>query len=447
MLSKHTKIYKYFCFALLFFEFSCSSSRNLPPTQAKSLNELIETSTVFSKNFTGFALYDPAKEQYLFEKNTAKYFTPASNTKIFTLYTALKILGDRLPLFHYIEKEDSLVFWGAANPIFLHPAFQEEEGFNFLQNTNKNLFFTDYNFEDTRYGAGWSWDDYRYYFQVEKSSLPVYGNVIRFQRDSNEIGLQIYPPFFAKRTQYNPTFYEERPYITRKEFSNTLEHNQLALQGPSVEKEIPFHYSPKLLLNLLKDTLQKTIQFIHLPKIDSSQIQTFSISNPDTLYRRLMQESDNFIAEQLLLMCSDQLFGIQKMELIIDYAKKNLFSAAEDELVWRDGSGLSRYNLFTPRTVIYVLDLLYKEFPEARLFDLFPKGGTSGTIKDWYQSLGTNLFAKTGTMSNRHCLSGYLKTKTNKTLIFSFMHMNYITNSDPLKPEMEKVLHWIAENY
>ena len=252
---------------------------------------------------------------------------------------------------------------------------------------------------------------------------------------------------FVDKTTYNPQFYEEDSFITRPEFSNDFEHNRLAIEGPSVKKEIPIRCSPEAISQLLADTLGKPVQVISHSQIDSSNIRTYYIPSNDTLYRRLMHESDNFIAEQLLLMCSDKLFGIQKTELAIDYAKKHLFSQAEDELVWRDGSGLSRYNLFTPRSVIHALILLYKDFPQTRLFDLFPKGGYSGTIKQWYKGLDENLFAKTGTLSNRHCLSGYLKTKSNKVLLFSFMHMNYITNSDPLKPEMEKVLLWIRENY
>ena len=67
MLSKRTKIYKYFCFALLLLEFSCSSSRNFNQVPANSVHQLVEASPIFSQNFTGFALYDPSKAQFLYE--------------------------------------------------------------------------------------------------------------------------------------------------------------------------------------------------------------------------------------------------------------------------------------------------------------------------------------------------------------------------------------------
>jgi D-alanyl-D-alanine carboxypeptidase/D-alanyl-D-alanine-endopeptidase (penicillin-binding protein 4) len=46
----------------------------------------------------GFALYDLSSKKYLIDYQSDKYFTPASNTKIFTFYTSLMMLGTPLPL-------------------------------------------------------------------------------------------------------------------------------------------------------------------------------------------------------------------------------------------------------------------------------------------------------------------------------------------------------------
>ena len=115
------------------------------------------------------------------------------------------------------------------------------------------------------------------------------------------------------------------------------------------------------------------------------------------------------------------------------------------QLTWRDGSGLSRYNLLTPRSMVTILDKMYQEYDIERILTLFPTGGKSGTLRNWYKGNPPYIFAKTGTMSNKHCLSGYIKTKEGKTLIFSFMHNNYIGSSSQVKREMEKVFKFIRD--
>jgi serine-type D-Ala-D-Ala carboxypeptidase/endopeptidase (penicillin-binding protein 4) len=167
------------------------------------------------------------------------------------------------------------------------------------------------------------------------------------------------------------------------------------------------------------------------------------------LYKRLMQESDNFIAEQLLLLCSATISDTLNTEKAIKYASAHFLQDLPDKPLWKDGSGLSRYNLFTPRSIISLLEKLYAEVPRQRLFDIFPAGGQSGTIKKWYASDNGQpyIFAKTGTLSNVHCLSGYLITQKGKVLLFSFMHNNYVVDIDEVRKEMQKVLKELYLKY
>ena len=168
----------------------------------------------------------------------------------------------------------------------------------------------------------------------------------------------------------------------------------------------------------------------------------------DALYKELLQPSDNFIAEQLLLLCSNHLFDTLSVEIVIDWAQDSLFKYLNHQPKWFDGSGLSRYNLLTPSSIVQVLNQLYKEYPEERLFSLFPAGGQSGTIKDWHGGLEKPyVYAKTGTLRNIHCLSGYIVTKSNRRLIFSFMHNNYTGDLRALKREMERVLQLIYAEF
>ncbi|NBU36491.1 MAG: D-alanyl-D-alanine carboxypeptidase, partial [Bacteroidetes bacterium] len=125
------------------------------------------------------------------------------------------------------------------------------------------------------------------------------------------------------------------------------------------------------------------------------------------LLRYFLQESDNFIGEQLLILCSDKKFGYLDPDKFINFAKDSLFSDLPQKPVWADGSGLSRYNLFSPNDIVLILRKLFKMMPQERLFSLLPAGGVSGTISASYKGNGKPyVFAKTGSLANNHCLSG-----------------------------------------
>lgn len=426
---------------------SASATAQLGPKTSSVLAKLIEESDIFDKSFTGFVLFDPETETYLYERFADNHFTPASNTKIFTFYTAMQVLGDSIPALRYVVTGDSLIFWGTGNPLFLHPDFEQDTAvLAFLRSRKEKLFFSGHNFRDDPYGPGWSWDDYNSSYQPERSPFPMYGNMVYFKRDDLRDGFSASPSYFNDKIVFNSNLDLPRPRLVRHYDENIFEYNPRALTGLPFEEELFFRYRPQLVADLLSDTLGVEVGVADLNRVRPSAAYTINRPLPDTLYQRLMQDSDNFIAEQLLLVCSEKLYGTQRAEDAIEYAQKHIFDDAPANLEWEDGSGLSRYNLFTPRTVTYVLDKIYNELPEERRVRIFPNGGKSGTIERWYEGDEPYVFAKTGTLSNVHCLSGFIKTKEGKTLIFSFMHNNYTFPSSVIKREMQKVLEWIRDN-
>src|SRR5690349_3051690 len=90
------------------------------PISQRALNkEFRETEKRF-QDHTGFALFDISANKSVYEYNSDRYFTPASNTKIFTFYSSLKLLGDSIPAFKYLERNDSLIIWGTGDPSLLN---------------------------------------------------------------------------------------------------------------------------------------------------------------------------------------------------------------------------------------------------------------------------------------------------------------------------------------
>ena len=407
----------------------------------------LAASPVFSKCFTGFALYDPAKGRMLYEYNADKYFTPASNTKILTLYTSLKLLGDSIPALQYQLQGDLLVFWGTGDPSFLNPHLSPDGRlFDFLRERKEKLLFCPANFKDRRYGDGWMWSDFPYDYQAEKASFPIYGNIGHFRlSDTDTHRVEVTPGLLGELLRYDSLPALE-DFVSREEYNNQFIVNTIARRGDEREWHVPFRYSPELFAGLLSDTLRRSVSVLHAdftPPPDAPVLYSVPV---DTLYRLLMHESHNFIAEQLLLLCSWKLTGLLNAGTTIDYARDSLFTGLPDEPKWADGSGLSRYNLFTPRSLVAVLDSIRQTVPRERLLQIFPAGGQSGTIKTLYRNGGTPyVYAKTGTLRNNHCLSGYLLTKKGKLLIFSFMNNNFTSGTGTIKREMEKTLRRIHE--
>lgn len=426
---------------------SCASSQLLSKKEKKNLQTQILESPIFSKNHTGFALYDPIRKEMLLEQDADILFTPASNTKIYTLYTSLKILGDTIPALKYIQQGDSLIFWGTGDPALWHPDLPDNNAVEqLLSDTSFQLFYCPNNFMDERYGAGWAWDDYQYSYQVEKSALPVYGNSIQVQKKEGTTMTWVTPSYFAYLLDANPNDLRTSPRFKRNRYQNSLQLLGRFDKEKAFNQIIPFVYSDQILMGVLQEKIKRPVELLYNISVPTEEKQILYSIPSDTVYQRMMQESDNFLAEQLLLLCANKVFDTLNTRKIIRYAQKNLLADLPDPMRWVDGSGLSRYNLFTPRSTVRLLEKLYQEYPLERILNIFPAGGKSGTISQHYNYLEKPyVYAKTGTLSNRHCLSGYLFTKSGKLLIFSFMHNNYYGSSQPLKEEMDEVLRGLHE--
>ena len=153
----------------------------------------------------------------------------------------------------------------------------------------------------------------------------------------------------------------------------------------------------------------------------------------------MMYRSDNFFAEQSLLMVSTKLLDVMNDEKIIDTLLKTDFKDLPQKPGWVDGSGLSRYNLFTPQDFIAILNKMKNEFGMERIKNILPTGGT-GTLSNYYKAESGYIFAKTGTLSGVVALSGFLYTKKNKLLIFSVLVNNHQSNATNIRRAVEKFI-------
>jgi D-alanyl-D-alanine carboxypeptidase/D-alanyl-D-alanine-endopeptidase (penicillin-binding protein 4) len=236
----------------------------------------------------------------------------------------------------------------------------------------------------------------------------------------------------------------EKSKVVRDMNTNRFVVYQDKKQVKNQSWSIPFKTSVSLTAELLSDTLKKKVSVINF-NFSGAGKTLYSVP-ADSLYKVMMQASDNFIAEQLLLVCAGVLSDTLKPEIAIEYMKKHHLNDLPDTAVWVDGSGLSRYNLFTPASIVRLWEKVYEKVPPERLFPLLAIGGKTGTLKNSFKNDPPYVYGKTGTLSNNHSLSGYLISKKGKTYVFSFMNNNHPAASSAVRKEMESILKLIYEN-
>jgi D-alanyl-D-alanine carboxypeptidase/D-alanyl-D-alanine-endopeptidase (penicillin-binding protein 4) len=389
-------------------------------------------SSFYDTQFTGLLIVNSQNKDTLLNFNSKKYFTPASNTKIFTLFTAKTILPDSIPALHFIAENDTLYIEGTGDPTLLHSYFENNRTTEFLKRHTTIALYLN-NFQEEKFGSGWAWDDYGYYYQPEITAFPIYGNVTTLYSAEN---LNVTPRYF--QDSVIPVDYKTNREVERNLFYYAPTRKDTI--------EIPFKTSTVLSKGLLEKALDKEILIAEeMPKGEKKTL--YSVPT-DTVLKRMMHESDNFIAEQLLLLSSSVLSDTLSGRKVREYILNTQLSDLKQPPRWVDGSGLSRYNLFTPESMVAVLSKMYTDIPEKQLFDYFPAGGVGGTLEDWYGGdPDPYIYAKSGSLGNVYCLSGYLRTKSGKTLIFSFMNNHFKQPTSEVKQQMERIFEAIRDTY
>ena len=413
---------------------------------ARKVNREFKSSTIINQYQVGFALFDKDKNEMVFQKDADKYFTPASNTKLFTFYAGLKIIPDSIPSLRYITKGDSLIFWGTGDPSFLQTEIKGTKAFNFLKSSDKKLFYAPGRYTSSFYGFGWQWDDYNDYYQPEINELPIMDNVILVSAGQNAGSMTILPNSFASCFVKDSTE-KIKPFKVIRNFNENIFHYPATPITEKYNQQIPYKLNATTTVNLLSDTLKKYVGMIDM-KMPISAKTIYNMKS-DSVFKQMLLPSDNFVAEQLLLVYADKLGEEMNTSKIIAKIEKQYLSSLPDKPQWVDGSGLSRGNLFTPRDMVVLLDMIYKEVnDEKRLFNLLPAGGKTGTLRNAYPKTDHPfVFGKTGSLSNNHNQSGYVVTKKGKVYIFSFMNNNFVLPTADVRKEMVRIMTYIHDNF
>jgi D-alanyl-D-alanine carboxypeptidase/D-alanyl-D-alanine-endopeptidase (penicillin-binding protein 4) len=146
--------------------------------------------------------------------------------------------------------------------------------------------------------------------------------------------------------------------------------------------------------------------------------------------KRLMKVSQNLYAETLLreLAVSDGQQATAHEGADVVRSTLKAWGVADGGIAVADGSGLSRYDLVSPTSLVRVLAHVYAD---PRLKDgwmaAMPVGGVDGTLGKRLKGTPAEgrVHAKTGSLSGVRGLSGYVESAGGEWLVFSILANNF----------------------
>ncbi|MGQ9462342.1 MAG: D-alanyl-D-alanine carboxypeptidase/D-alanyl-D-alanine endopeptidase [Candidatus Fervidibacter sp.] len=444
-------------------------------SQENPLETMLSDSTLAGAWVGVFVQTADNSPQTLFNFNENKRFMPASNTKLFTAALVLEKLG---PEFTFttpvlmdgtVEGESltgNLYLKGTGDPSLSRDRLKElakaisAKG---IRSVKGDIIVDVSAFTDNRWGAGWSWDYLHYGYAPEVWSVAL---------DRNSVTVQISPSSDGQLAKVvtvpmtNWLIIDNR-IITAKSgepqwsvWRDSLERTvhfwgRIPLNSPptTVRISIPSvpHYVGEVFREILTDsgvTVLGKVRVGHTPR-DAVVIAETKSPPLRELVRWLNKVSDNLYAEMLIRSVALKEKGQASLRDALRILTGQLIEwgieASDVQIV--DGSGLSRLNAVTPRSIVRLLQV-------ARTrpwFDAFknslPVAGRDGTLQPRFKGTPGEgmVFAKTGYIGSVAALSGYIQCKDGGELVFSVLVNHYNTSTRRVQASIDKFVIALAE--
>lgn len=169
--------------------------------------------------------------------------------------------------------------------------------------------------------SGWSWNWFHYYYGPERSAMPVYGNIVRFTKTAEADNFSFSPHFLAPQIKEDHSLPAREYAIVRSQHINDFRYHVVG-EELSFETDKPFVTSAQLTKEMLADTLGKDIMMVDYDKVKNRPHQKLKGIATDSLYKQMLKISDNFLAEQLMVLVADQLSDSLNVRGAIQYLEE-----------------------------------------------------------------------------------------------------------------------------
>ena len=381
---------------------------------SKKINRWVLKNENLKNSIVSIAVKELNKDKKIKGVNFNTFMTPASNLKILTVLGSI-YYGDTIPVIKYNRSNDTLMISPTGYPLLAHPKYKNKELENFLKPHNQ-IKYNKPNTDMIKYGPAWAWDDLSYYFQAERSPMPIFGNVLQIIKKQN--GDLIYTPdYFKVNLDYN-----QKVKIKRDENENTFFVNPSIIKlGDTIYH--PFISSTKVITDLLENSTKNSVSF------SNNKLNNYDVLNSDhvdEIYSIILKNSDNLISESLVSNISFRVNDTISVNKGINIIKNLFKNNISKQMNLFDGSGLSRYNLITPEALVISLERIYFLVGMERIKKIFP----NNFIIDNYEDF---VWGKTGTLKNNFNYSGFIITNKGKQYVFSIMINHFTEDLDKIK--------------
>ena len=380
----------------------------------KKIDRWVSKNENLKNSVVSIAIKELNKNKKIRGININTFMTPASNLKILSVLGSI-YAGDTIPVIKYNFSNDTLRISPTGYPLLSHPKYQNKELEKFVNSFNH----IEYNLSNTdliKYGPAWAWDDLSYYFQAERSSMPIFGNVVQIIKKENG-DLILTPNNFKINLDYN-----------QKEKINRVLDENIFTVNPSLIKlgdtiYHPFISSNKVIVDLLRSSLKTSVSLSN-NKLDNYQV--LNSDNVDEIYSIILKKSDNLISESLAANISFRINDTISVDKGLDIIENSFKKSISNQMELFDGSGLSRYNLITPEALVTSLERIYLSIGLERVKRIFPNNFIIEDNEDF-------VWGKSGTLKNNYNYSGYIITNKGKQYVFSIMINHFTEDLDKIK--------------
>lgn len=427
----------------------------------EKINNYIES---LGSVYTGVSVYNCNTEQEIYSYNSDYRFTPASVEKLITIAGGFLILGSEYRFKTYLFT-DSIVN-GQAYNLYIKgggdPGFNSIDINTFVEDildNNINIIsgdiIVDESFVDTTpYGNGWMWDEGFWAYSSPISALSCNGNYIDLTVNvsPDTIIINFYPNSEYVEVENNLYYSDEHNYNVNRFFNG--EKNIILLEG-SVNRDIdrsvsvvnPALFAGFLLKKNLEDSLIIFNGEIRKEKINNSH-ELISVIESSPFYKiadSTLNNSINLASELIIRRIGvvNNIEGTEKDGLDKILNELNNLGLRTNNIVIKDGSGLSRYNILSPKFLVHVLNLMLEQSNISEYFyRSLPIMGVEGTVSSRLRNIANRrVRAKTGTLSRVCCLAGYVETTLGDTLSFSIMMNNYTTSNRNIRDIQDSIVN------